>query len=132
MPDGRRQFSRVAVQIPALIELPGRPKSDGRRLPAHRVHADVTSLSPGGLRLATHEQYELPLGASAHVKMTITLGDETLSLPVALLWCRHNDGESSDFGGRLLLEIADATSRQFYARWIVSQLTTQPAARARG
>ncbi len=100
-------------------------------MPAQRVRARVASLSRNGLRLATDERYELPLGASAHLTMTFTLDGQRLSLPVALLWCRHNDGESSDFGGRFLLQVADADARQSYARWIDSQLTTQPAAQAR-
>lgn len=101
----RRKFRRVRFRKSALVQM-----RDKRRTVRGCTLLDV---SPGGVGIEVEDASDIRRGDSLTV--TLRTGSRRLEIPGKVA---HKQGETC--GIKLHLELAGASTRQAYARWIVS------------
>ena len=85
-----------------------------------QVSVTIMSVSPEGMGLSMHPDIELP-SVGKMLTLGFKIGQRDISLPGRVIW-KQRGPQHTAVGIRLMLELAKASMRQAYARWIVERL----------
>jgi hypothetical protein len=118
MPDAtRRQFPRLAVAIPADLEVrPAARAAKKRVLPTL-----ITTLSCDGAGLELDNPQLVELRTGLPTSFEIVVDGRSIALRSQVAWFSASQSERTKIGLQLLLPFCSRDARCTYSEWIISQ-----------
>jgi hypothetical protein len=85
----------------------------------------ISSVACEGMRLLRPEPID-DLGVGTRIRIRLFIDGSELCLPGTVAWVLSKETGETHVGVSLALELADALSRQVWARWVVAQSDKKP------